>query len=70
MTYQHKELVDLNCYSVSTSCLASLQQPVGILLLEQALVHLSPVEQQPPSKRMRGKTELSPDVTRWIELAR
>ncbi|XP_070603834.1 DNA-dependent protein kinase catalytic subunit [Erythrolamprus reginae] len=70
MTYLHKELLDLNYDSVSTSCLASLQQPVGILLLEQALVHLSPVEQQPPSKRMRGKTELSPDVTRWIELAR
>uniref|UniRef100_A0A8C6YCR5 DNA-dependent protein kinase catalytic subunit n=1 Tax=Naja naja TaxID=35670 RepID=A0A8C6YCR5_NAJNA len=70
MTYLHKELLELNCSRVSTSCLASLQQPVGILLLEQALVHLSPVEQQPPSKRMRGKTELSPDVTRWIELAR
>ncbi|XP_039189656.1 DNA-dependent protein kinase catalytic subunit isoform X1 [Crotalus tigris] len=70
MTYQHKELVDLNYCNVSTSCLASLQQPVGILLLEQALVDLSPVEQQPPSKRMRGKGELSPDVTRWIELAR
>ncbi|ETE68703.1 DNA-dependent protein kinase catalytic subunit, partial [Ophiophagus hannah] len=70
MTYLHKEMLDLSCYSVSNSCLASLQQPVGILLLEQALVHLSPVEQQPPSKRMRGKTELSPDVTRWIELAR
>ncbi|XP_013928118.1 PREDICTED: DNA-dependent protein kinase catalytic subunit [Thamnophis sirtalis] len=70
MTYLHKELLELNYYGVSTSCLASLQQPVGILLLEQALVHLSPVEQQPPSKRMRGKTELSPDVTRWIELAR
>ncbi|KAM6458275.1 DNA-dependent protein kinase catalytic subunit isoform 2-T2 [Liasis olivaceus] len=70
MTYQHKQLLGLTSSSVSTSCLASLQQPVGILLLEQALVHLSPVEQQPPSKRMRGKTELSPDVARWIELAR
>ncbi|XP_053105021.1 DNA-dependent protein kinase catalytic subunit isoform X2 [Hemicordylus capensis] len=70
MSYQHKELLDLNASSVSTSCLASLQQPVGILLLEQALVHLSPEEDEPPSKRMRGKAELSPDVTRWIELAK
>ncbi|XP_062986775.1 DNA-dependent protein kinase catalytic subunit [Elgaria multicarinata webbii] len=70
MSYQHKELLDINSSSVSTSCLASLQQPVGILLLEQTLVHLSPEEKEPPSKRMRGKAELSPDVTRWIELAK
>ncbi|XP_060099810.1 DNA-dependent protein kinase catalytic subunit [Heteronotia binoei] len=70
MSYQHKELLDLNPSSVSTSCLASLQQPVGILLLEQALVHLSSEEEGPPAKRMRGKTDLSPDVIRWIELAK
>uniref|UniRef100_A0A803SLW3 DNA-dependent protein kinase catalytic subunit n=1 Tax=Anolis carolinensis TaxID=28377 RepID=A0A803SLW3_ANOCA len=73
MSYQHKELLDLNASSVSTSCLASLQQPVGILLLEQALVCLSPQEEEeegPPSKRMRGKREVSPDVNRWIELAK
>ncbi|XP_054840598.1 DNA-dependent protein kinase catalytic subunit [Eublepharis macularius] len=70
MSYQHKELLDLNPSSVSTSCLASLQQPVGILLLEQALVHLSPEEEEPPCKRMRGKVELPPNVIRWIELAK
>ncbi|XP_061454380.1 DNA-dependent protein kinase catalytic subunit isoform X2 [Rhineura floridana] len=70
MSYQHKELLDLNPSSVSTSCFASLQQPVGILLLEQGLLHLSPEEEEPPSKRMRGKTELSPNMIRWIELAK
>ncbi|XP_042320371.1 DNA-dependent protein kinase catalytic subunit [Sceloporus undulatus] len=70
MSYQHKELLNLNASTVSTSCLASLQQPVGILLLEQALVYLSPEEEEPPSKRMRGTREVSPDVTRWIELAK
>ncbi|XP_072855016.2 DNA-dependent protein kinase catalytic subunit [Pogona vitticeps] len=71
MSYQHKELLDLSSSTVSASCLASLQQPVGILLLEQALVHISPEEgKEPPSKRMRGKIPLSPDVTRWIELAK
>ncbi|KYO26142.1 DNA-dependent protein kinase catalytic subunit isoform B [Alligator mississippiensis] len=69
MSYQHKELLDIDSASVSTSCLASLQQPVGILLLEQALIHLSPIE-EPPAKRMCGRTELSPDVIRWIELAK
>ncbi|XP_044280098.1 DNA-dependent protein kinase catalytic subunit isoform X2 [Varanus komodoensis] len=70
MCYQHKELLDINSSSVTSSCLASFQQPVGILLLEQALVHVSSEEKEPPSKRKRGKTELSPDITRWIELAK
>uniref|UniRef100_A0A674JBQ4 DNA-dependent protein kinase catalytic subunit n=1 Tax=Terrapene triunguis TaxID=2587831 RepID=A0A674JBQ4_9SAUR len=67
--YQHRELLDLDSATVSTSCLASLQQPVGILLLEQALTRLSS-EEEPLSKRMRGRAELSPDVIRWIELAK
>uniref|UniRef100_A0A803VG36 DNA-dependent protein kinase catalytic subunit n=1 Tax=Ficedula albicollis TaxID=59894 RepID=A0A803VG36_FICAL len=69
MSYQHRELLELDSANVSTSCLASLQQPVGILLLERALMALSPPE-EPPSKRMRGRTELPPDVIRWIELAK
>ncbi|XP_062426360.1 DNA-dependent protein kinase catalytic subunit [Rhea pennata] len=69
MSYQHRELLELDSANVSTSCLASLQQPVGILLLEQALISLSPAE-EPPSKRMRGRAELPPDVIRWIELAK
>ncbi|KAI1243372.1 hypothetical protein IHE44_0000969 [Lamprotornis superbus] len=69
MSYQHRELLELDSANVSTSCLASLQQPVGILLLEHALMALSPAE-EPPSKRMRGRTELPPDVIRWIELAK
>ncbi|KAM8811045.1 DNA-dependent protein kinase catalytic subunit [Eudromia elegans] len=69
MSYQHRELLDLDAAAVSTSCLASLQQPVGILLLEHALISLCPAE-EPPSKRMRGRTELPPDVIRWIELVK
>ncbi|XP_027494416.1 DNA-dependent protein kinase catalytic subunit isoform X2 [Corapipo altera] len=69
MSYQHRALLELDSANVSTSCLASLQQPVGILLLERALMALSPAE-EPPSKRMRGRTELPPDVIRWIELAK
>uniref|UniRef100_A0A8D2M7W0 DNA-dependent protein kinase catalytic subunit n=1 Tax=Zonotrichia albicollis TaxID=44394 RepID=A0A8D2M7W0_ZONAL len=69
ISYQHRELLELDSANVSTSCLASLQQPMGILLLERALMALSPAE-EPPSKRMRGRTELPPDVIRWIELAK
>ncbi|XP_030070017.1 DNA-dependent protein kinase catalytic subunit [Microcaecilia unicolor] len=69
MSYHHTELLNLDPSNVSTSCLASLQQPVGILLLERSLMSLVDTE-EPPRKKMRGKTELSPDVVRWIELAK
>ncbi|XP_075444614.1 LOW QUALITY PROTEIN: DNA-dependent protein kinase catalytic subunit [Ascaphus truei] len=69
MCYQHAELLTLNPSSVGTSCLASLQQPLGILLLEQGLVHHLPAA-EPPAKKMRGKAEVPEDVGRWIELAK
>ncbi|KAM7075469.1 DNA-dependent protein kinase catalytic subunit isoform 1-T1 [Molossus nigricans] len=65
---QHTDLLSLLPASVSASCLASLQQPVGICLLEEALLHLAP--QEPPPKRVRGRTRLAPDVLRWMELAK
>ncbi|KAJ0059871.1 hypothetical protein NL108_014572, partial [Boleophthalmus pectinirostris] len=69
MCYQHKELLDIDPANISSSCLVSLQQPSGILLLEEALLHtLVPME--PPSKRSRGPKELPPDTNKWIHLAR
>ncbi|XP_045857456.1 DNA-dependent protein kinase catalytic subunit isoform X2 [Meles meles] len=65
---QHTDLLSLDPASVSAGCLASLQQPVGVRLLEEALLHLVP--QEPPAKRFRGRTRLSPDVVRWMELAK
>uniref|UniRef100_A0A8C5JY83 DNA-dependent protein kinase catalytic subunit n=1 Tax=Jaculus jaculus TaxID=51337 RepID=A0A8C5JY83_JACJA len=65
---QHIDLLSLDPAAVRTGCLASLQQPGGIRLLEEALLHLAPAE--PPTKRARGKTCLSPDVLRWMELAK
>uniref|UniRef100_A0A671MAS8 DNA-dependent protein kinase catalytic subunit n=1 Tax=Sinocyclocheilus anshuiensis TaxID=1608454 RepID=A0A671MAS8_9TELE len=55
---------------VSASCLASLQQPMGILLLEESLLHGIGTSDEPPSKRARGKRELPPDTERWIHLAK
>ncbi|XP_051006522.1 DNA-dependent protein kinase catalytic subunit [Acomys russatus] len=65
---QHPDLLSLDPAAVRVGCLASLQQPGGIRLLEEALLQLVPEE--PPSKRLRGKTCLPPDVTRWMELAK
>ncbi|XP_008767155.1 DNA-dependent protein kinase catalytic subunit isoform X1 [Rattus norvegicus] len=65
---QHVDLLTLDPAAVRVGCLASLQQPGGIRLLEEALLHLLPKE--PPTKRIRGKTCLPPDVLRWMELAK
>ncbi|XP_044937720.1 DNA-dependent protein kinase catalytic subunit isoform X2 [Mustela putorius furo] len=65
---QHTDLLSLDPASVSAGCLASLQQSVGVRLLEEALLH--PMPQEPPAKRFRGRTHLSPDVVRWMELAK
>ncbi|XP_042541900.1 DNA-dependent protein kinase catalytic subunit [Dipodomys spectabilis] len=65
---QHADLLSLDPAAIRASCLASLQQPGGICLLEQALLQLMPTER--PTKRIRGKSQLPPDVLRWMELAR
>ncbi|KAI5273209.1 Dna-Dependent Protein Kinase Catalytic Subunit [Manis pentadactyla] len=65
---QHPDLLSLDPTSVSAGSLASLQQPVGVRLLEEALLHLVP--QEPSAKRFRGRSCLSTDVVRWMELAK
>ncbi|XP_041924731.1 DNA-dependent protein kinase catalytic subunit isoform X1 [Alosa sapidissima] len=70
MSYQHRELLGVQPGAVSSSCLASLQQPMGILLLEESLLKGPVVPDEPPSKRARGRRELPPDTERWIHLAK
>ncbi|KAK9971873.1 hypothetical protein ABG768_025216 [Culter alburnus] len=70
MSYQHKALLGVEPALVSASCLASLQQPMGILLLEESLLRGTGTSEEPPSKRARGKRELPPDTERWIHLAK
>ncbi|KAM6216536.1 DNA-dependent protein kinase catalytic subunit isoform 2-T2 [Rhynchocyon petersi] len=65
---QHQDLLCLDPALVSTGCLASLQQPVGILLLEEALLNQEPPE--PRAKRIRAAPRPSPQVLRWMELAK
>uniref|UniRef100_A0A8C9Y6X9 DNA-dependent protein kinase catalytic subunit n=1 Tax=Sander lucioperca TaxID=283035 RepID=A0A8C9Y6X9_SANLU len=69
MCHQHKELQQLNPAHISSTCLMSLQQPSGILLLEEGLLH-SGGQDQPPAKRSRGRKEIPPDTNKWIHLAR
>lgn len=69
MCYQNKDLQQLDPAAISSTCLVSLQQPSGILLLEEGLLHASGQE-EPPTKRSRGKREIPPDTNKWIHLAR
>ncbi|XP_075994169.1 DNA-dependent protein kinase catalytic subunit isoform X2 [Genypterus blacodes] len=68
MCFQHKELLHLNPAFVSSSCQMSLQQPSGILLLEESLLHASGHD-EPAAKRSRGRKEIPPDTNKWIQLA-
>ncbi|KAM9308363.1 DNA-dependent protein kinase catalytic subunit [Gastrophryne carolinensis] len=69
MCYHRNELLDLNPTILSTASIESLQQPLGILLLEKGLQHIS-IPEEPPAKKIRGRTEPPPDVVRWLQLAR
>ncbi|XP_029935630.1 DNA-dependent protein kinase catalytic subunit isoform X2 [Myripristis murdjan] len=69
MCYQHKELLQLQPAAISSSCLLSLQQPSGILLLEEGLLHAGH-QGEPLTKRSRGHKEIPPDTEKWIHLAK
>ncbi|XP_023688567.2 DNA-dependent protein kinase catalytic subunit isoform X1 [Paramormyrops kingsleyae] len=66
MSYQHKDLLSVHPENVSSSCLASLQQPIGILLLEKSLIQ----DQAPHPPAKRARRDQPPDTLRWIHLAR
>ncbi|XP_023267697.1 DNA-dependent protein kinase catalytic subunit-like, partial [Seriola lalandi dorsalis] len=68
MCYQHKDLQQLDPVAISSTCQVSLQQPSGILLLEESLLHAS-VQGEPPAKRSRERKEIPPDTKKWIHLA-
>ncbi|CAK6951979.1 LOW QUALITY PROTEIN: DNA-dependent protein kinase catalytic subunit [Scomber scombrus] len=71
MCYQNKELLQIDPSAISNTCLMSLQQPSGILLLEEGLLHAAGgVQDEPPAKRSRGRKEIPPDTKKWIHLAR
>lgn len=69
MCYQNKELQHLNPAAISSTCLMSLQQPSGILLLEEGLLQAG-CHDEPLSKRSRGRKEIPPDTKKWIHLAK
>uniref|UniRef100_A0A3Q2XVH6 DNA-dependent protein kinase catalytic subunit n=1 Tax=Hippocampus comes TaxID=109280 RepID=A0A3Q2XVH6_HIPCM len=69
MCYQHKDLLHIDPALISSTSLASLQQPSGVLLLEEGLLHIG-VQDEPPAKRSRGRKEIPPDTQKWVHLAR
>lgn len=69
MCYHHRDLQQLDPALLSSTSLLSLQQPLGVLLLEESLVHAGGPD-EPPSKRSRGRREIPPDTNKWIHLAR
>nr|XP_057916892.1 DNA-dependent protein kinase catalytic subunit isoform X2 [Doryrhamphus excisus] len=69
MCYQHRDLLHIDPAHISSTSCASLQQPSGILLLEEGLQHLS-IQDEPPAKRSKGRKEIPPDTNKWVHLAR
>lgn len=69
MCHKNKELQQLDPGAISSTCLMSLQQPSGILLLEEGLLQ-GGGQNEPPAKRSRGRKEIPPDTNKWIHLAR
>ncbi|KAJ4925203.1 hypothetical protein JOQ06_017938 [Pogonophryne albipinna] len=70
MCHQHKELHQLDPAAISSTCLMSLQQPSGILLLEESLLQSEGGHEETSAKRSRGRKEIPPDTNKWIHLAR
>ncbi|XP_061821672.2 DNA-dependent protein kinase catalytic subunit isoform X1 [Nerophis lumbriciformis] len=69
MCYQHADLLHIDPAHISSTSSASLQQPSGILLLEESLMHTS-IKDEPPAKRSRGHQKIPPDTNKWVHLAR
>ncbi|XP_061121318.1 DNA-dependent protein kinase catalytic subunit isoform X2 [Syngnathus typhle] len=69
MCYRHKDLLHIDPALVSSTSLASLQQPSGVLLLEEGLLHIG-MQDEPPRKKSRGSKEIPPDTKKWVHLAR
>lgn len=69
MCFQHKELQQLDPAAVSSTSIVSVQQPSGILLLEESLLHTA-VQDEPPAKRPRGRKDIHIDTKKWIHLAK
>ncbi|XP_022778667.1 DNA-dependent protein kinase catalytic subunit-like isoform X5 [Stylophora pistillata] len=64
------KLRSVDSASVSTACLTSLQQPIGIMLLEKQLLE---IEGKSQNSRKRAKTSTVPPsevTTCWIELSK
>ncbi|XP_068717854.1 DNA-dependent protein kinase catalytic subunit-like isoform X1 [Montipora capricornis] len=66
----HEQKLSIDPTTVSTACLTSLQQPIGIMLLEKQLLQS---EDDGQSRHKRARSTVSPPsevTTTWIELSK
>lgn len=67
--YENKRF-KLDPQVISNVSVVSVQQPVGILLLEKQLLNNIETNIEPKRKRMRGAVKKTEDVRAWLELAK
>ena len=68
LCFESKE-INLDPQVVSSASIISLQQPIGILLLEKQLINLENVVSEPKSKRTRADLKFE-NIMIWSELAK
>ena len=72
ISLKNAKLFRLDLSSISTACLNSYQQPLGIILIEEYLIlnELNDKIEQPSTKRLKLEYCTDKDDLLWIELAK
>lgn len=67
--YKNKEF-KLDAQIIASNSVISMQQPIGILLLEKQLLTNTSINLGPRNKRSRGFNNRTDDIGTWLELAK
>jgi DNA-dependent protein kinase catalytic subunit len=68
---KHSSYFQLDTNLISTSCLNSLQQTLGIILIEEYIIkNKHTIEAAPSAKRMKLSIKTTDEISLWIELAK
>ena len=69
LCYKNKEF-KLDAQIIASNSVISMQQPIGILLLEKQLLTNTSINLGPRNKRSRGFNNRADDIGTWLELAK